>query len=327
MKDKESSKIKIGRYLENLYTRSEAPEMITELRSPENSKLIDALAKEIWDESLVQDIGTELEQEKYQRDALLLLDELKPKRKPLLRKICQIAASVAAVFAITWGAMNYYNHVRDLEIEYTEVVAPSGSRKVVTLSDGSVIHLNSCSRLKYPNRFTNNERRIELCGEAFFSVTPNTELPFIVKTNHFDVKVLGTKFNVKAYNEDEVLAVSVESGKVQVEMPEAMMRLVANEQALINTVSGDYWKTIDENNQVATWIQGNLRFNSTPLHDVAKELERVYNCKIEFAEGENFDNLISGEHDNQTLSDVLKSIEYATGIKCRNENNRYILYK
>lgn len=327
MKDKRSSKIIIRRYLDGFYTRSEAREMISELRAPENWELLDALTEEIWDESLVKDIGNEFERERYHREAALLLNELKPVPKPLFRKICQIAASVAAVLAIAWGAFSYYANFKDLDVAYTEVVAQSGSRKVVTLSDGSVIHLNSCSRLKYPNRFTNGVRCVELCGEAFFAVTPNTEQPFIVKTNHFDVKVLGTKFNVKAYSEDELLGVSVESGKVQVDMPEAMMRLVANEQALINTVSGDYWKTKEENKPLASWIQGNLRFDSTPIHDVAKQLERAYNCKIQFAAGQNFDNLISGEHDNQTLEDVFKSIEYVTGIKCRKESNTYILYK
>ncbi|BEG99193.1 iron dicitrate transporter FecR [Bacteroides sedimenti] len=327
MKEPKKNSNIFRRYLDNLYVSSEVPEVMKDLRSSDNNELLDKLADETWEEALAQDIGNKYEREEYRREAALLLKELKTVRTNPFRKICTIAASVAAVVAIAWGAVSYYNHLRDTNIEYTEVIASSGEKKVVTLPDGSVINLNSCTHLKYPNRFTKGVRRVELSGEAYFSVARNPEQPFIVKTNHFDVKVLGTKFNVKAYKEDEIVAVSVESGKVQVDMPEAMMRLVASEQALINTISGDYRKTKEDDQRVATWIHGNLRFKSTPIHDVAKELERVYNCKIKFAEGQEFDNLISGEHDNQTLLSVLQSIEYATGIKWRKEKNSYILYK
>lgn len=137
---------------------------------------------------------------------------------------------------------------------------------------------------------------------------------------------MGTCFNVKSYSSDEVVSVDVESGKVQVDMPEAMMRLKANEQVLINTVSGDYVKQREEHT-VAVWRSGSLRFNATPIHDVAKELERRYNCRITFAEGQTFDNLISGEHDNKSLAAVLESVEYTSGIHYRMKGNQVLLYK
>lgn len=72
------------------------------------------------------------------------------------------------------------------------------------------------------------------------------------------------RFDVKSYSTDEIVSVSVESGKVQVDLPEAMMRLTAKEQVLINTVSGEYSKKKEERG-VAVWIKGSLRFNSTPI--------------------------------------------------------------
>ena len=118
----------------------------------------------------------------------------------------------------------------------------------------------------------------------------------------------------------------MESGKVQVGLPEAMMRLRAKEQVLINTVSGEYNKRREERT-MAVWRKGNLRFNSTPIHDVAKELERMYNCRITFAEGQNFDNLISGEHDNKSLDAVLQAVEYTSGIHYKRMGNMIQLYK
>lgn len=73
--------------------------------------------------------------------------------------------------------------------------------------------------------------------------------------------------------------------------------------------------------------KGGLRFSSTPVRDVAKELERMYNCRITFAEGQEFNNLISGEHENKSLEAVLQSMEYTSGIRYRKEGNHIFLFK
>ena len=169
-------------------------------------------------------------------------------------------------------------------------------------------------------------RKVELEGEGYFRVAHNEDMPFIVLTKRLDVLVLGTRFDVRSYSTDDIVSVSVESGKVQVDLPEAMMRLTAKEQVLINTVSGEYSKKKEERG-VAVWIKGSLRFNSTPIRDVAKELERVYNCQITFASGQEFDNLITGEHDNKSLESVLKSIEFISDINYKKEGRNILLYK
>ena len=110
------------------------------------------------------------------------------------------------------------------------------------------------------------------------------------------------------------------------DLPEAMMRLTANERVLINTLSGEYAKQKEEG-EVASWRTGSLRFYRTPLFDVARELERRYHCRIVFADGVGSDNLISGQHDNKTLEAVLRSIEYASGIRYRAEGDSIVLYK
>ena len=140
------------------------------------------------------------------------------------------------------------------------------------------------------------------------------------------MRVLGTRFDVKSYSSDEIVSVDVESGKVQVDLPEAMMRLQTKEQILINTASGEYSKRREERS-VAVWRKGGLRFNSTPIRDVAKELERMYNCRIAFSDGQEFNNLISGEHDNKSLEAVLQSIEYTSGIHYKKEGNNVLLFK
>ena len=259
------------------------------------------------------------------QEAYQLLKHIEHKKNNWLHRIAVIVAGTAAIICLIIGGFHYLKYQNEQQIVYLEASTSYGERKQILLPDGTQVILNSCSHIRYPDNFIGNERRIELEGEGYFQVYRNEEQPFIINTRRFDVRVLGTSFDVKAYSSDEVVSVEVENGKVQVDLPEAMMRIRAKEQVFINTVSGEYSKRRDER-PVAIWKKGGLRFNSTPIRDVAKELERMYNCRITFGEGQ-FDNLISGEHDNKSLEAVLQSIEYTSGIRYRKDGNRILLYK
>ena len=326
MKDTKKEKADFRRYLDNMYTREEASQLFDSLRNADHGKLIEELANDVWEESRDRQPVTDLEREKYKKEARNLLQHIAHRKRTLFRRLGVAAASVAAVVCIALGSISYLNHLAEQEVTFAEISTSFGEKKQITLPDGTLLVLNSCSQVRYPDRFTDNVRLVELKGEGFFRVARNETLPFIVKTGHFDVRVLGTHFDVKAYPTDEIVSVSVESGKVQVDLPEAMMRVGAKEQVLINTLSGEYSKRKEER-PVAVWIKGGLRFNSTPIRDVAKELERVYNCRITFAADREFTNLISGEHDNKSLESVLQSIEYISGVKYKKEGRNILLYK
>lgn len=326
MKNEQQDRLRWRRYVDDLYTKDDAGRLLEELHSSDSGRLLDDLAAEIWEETAVQQTYTDLEREKYKKEARQLLQHLEHKKRTWMRRVLYAASGIAAVLCLVWASVTYLEYVSRQEISYLEASTGYGEHKQIHLPDGTQLVLNSCSRVRYPNRFIDDERRIELEGEGFFQVSRNEKQPFIVNTRFFDVRVLGTSFNVKSYSSDETVAVDVESGKVQVDMPEAMMRLQANEQVRINTASGEYSKQ-RENHAVAVWRGGGLRFEATPIHDVAKELERMYNCRISFAEGQTFGNLISGEHDNKSLEAVLQSIEYTSGIHYEISGNHVILYK
>lgn len=317
----------LRRYLDNLYTADDARKLMDELQSSEyDTDSLDELASAVWEESSIQQPQTDLEREQYKKEARQLLKHIEHKKRLWFRRVAVAAASAAAIVCLVFGGIHYLNYIDEQQVSYREASTSYGERKQVRLPDGTELTLNSCSRVRYPDRFVGKERRIELEGEGYFRVYHNEKQPFIVNTRRFDVRVLGTCFNVKAYSSDEVVSVDVESGKVQVDLPEAMMRLRTQEQILINTVSGEYNKRREERT-VAVWRKGGLRFHSTPIHDVAKELERMYNCRITFAKGQEFKNLISGEHDNKNLEAVLQAIEYTSGIRYKKEGDRILLYK
>lgn len=326
MENGKEQKSDLNRYLDDLYTKKEAKDLLNKLRDKDNSELFEGLAAGVWEESGTQQPVTDLEREKYKKEAHELLKHIEHSKRTWFRRVVSVAASVAAIVFIALGSIGYFNYMNEQKVTYAEVKTTFGERKQVLLPDGTTLVLNSCSSVRYPSHFIGSTREVSLEGEGYFKVARDEKLPFIVKTGNFDVRVLGTRFNVKSYSTDEIVSVSVESGKVQVDLPEAMMRLVAQEQILINTISGEYSKRKEER-RVAGWIQGTFCFNNTPIRDVAKELERVYNCHIVFAPGEDFKNLISGEHDNKGLDSVLKSIAYVSGIKYKKEGRNILLYK
>ena len=105
--------------------------------------------------------------------------------------------------------------------KFTQVVAPVGSRTSLTLSDGTKVWLNAGSTLRFDNNFNNGHRKIYLEGEAYFDVTKNKKLPFIVKTSDIDLKVLGTAFNVKCYKEEGTIETTLVRGSIMIESKDA----------------------------------------------------------------------------------------------------------
>ena len=326
MKDNDNTKRLYSRYLDDLYTKDDAQKVLRELSNTENRELFEELAETVWKESISLSASTQAEHETYKKEAHRLLERIEHKKRTWFRRISRIAISTVAGVCLVLGSIYYINQRNEQQISYLEASTSYGECKQVLLPDGTQITLNSCSSVRYPHKFTGEERKVELEGEGYFKVYRNEEQPFIIKTHRLNIRVLGTCFNVKSYTSDEVVSVEVESGKVQVDLPDAMVRLQAKEQISFNTVSEEFSKRQEER-PIAIWQKGGLRFNSTPVRDVAKELERMYNCRISFTEGQEFKNLISGEHDNKSLEAVLQSIEYTSGIRFKKDGNQIQLYK
>lgn len=316
----------IKRYLENNYSLEDSEKFFEAIRQNNDMESIDSYAKKIREEALQETSLSEAEEKLFRSeiDHILHTQTRKPLRQRL-SKVASIAASIIVILGILYGSYKYISFSNIQKITYANVATSIGETKTIVLPDGSEVILNSCSKISYPEKFTGDQRLIDLVGEAYFQVARDENMPFIVKTDKFDVKVLGTQFNVKAYLESEILSVSVQSGKVQVDMPDAMMRLVADEKVLINSYTNAYSKDKEEHG-IAVWRSGKLQFNRTPIREVVKELERIYNYKIDFKPDQIFDNLITGEHSSKDLESVLKSIELITDIHYTlNENKKTIL--
>ena len=314
------------RYVDNLYTKEDLRQLSDKLKDPQTTGVLHDLMSDIWEESAAQSSGSLSDRERYKEEARRLLQRLRPAPRFPFRRLAAVAASVAAVCCLVLGGVYFWQTRQQVDINYLEVSTSYGERKEVRLPDGTFVMLNACSSVRYPEHFVGDERRVTLEGEGYFRVRHDDSQPFLVVTPSLRVRVLGTCFDVKAYSSDQMMSVDVEEGKVQVDLPEAMMRLKANEQMVCNT-SSDVFNKQRMEHEAATWRKGFLYFDRTPMSDVVKTLERLYGCRIRLTPGQTFDNLISGEHDNPNLESVLQSIEFTSGIHYRKEGNDILLYK
>jgi transmembrane sensor len=181
-------------------------------------------------------------------------------------------------------------YTANLLVDSLEIIAPAGSRTVVQLSDGSEVHLNYGSKLKYPQNFTGDTRGVILSGEGYFNIAHNPEKPFIVKTGKLNVKALGTKFNVLAYPDEEIIATTLVEGKVILEQKSASGKIKT-----IGAMEPGQHINYHFNNDVVSstkgsvekyiaWKDGKLVFENESIAEVTDRLSRMFNVEFEIAD-------------------------------------------
>lgn len=160
---------------------------------------------------------------------------------------------------------------------------PHGGEYRLTLSDGTKVWLNSATELKYPVKFIGGERVVHIRGEAYFEVAHNPHKPFVVKTgNQMEVKVLGTHFNVSAYEEDETIATTLAEGKVLVTDGKHAMGLIPNQQAVFEKTTGQFTRRDVDAYPYFSWKDGKFIFENETLENIMERVSRWYNVEVFF---------------------------------------------
>lgn len=178
----------------------------------------------------------------------------------------------------------YFGKVKDEEVVYNSLKVPYGKTFKVTLSDGSVVKLNSGTTLRYPEQFgINGKRIVYLTGEAFFEVAKDKEHPFIVNANEADIEVLGTKFNVSAYPETPTINSVLVEGSIRMyetENPSNAVLLQPNQMATWQNNSRKITTKSVDPSFYSAWTKGELTFNDTPFSTITKIIQRTYDVEI-----------------------------------------------
>ena len=194
------------------------------------------------------------------------------------QKFARIAAVIIPLFLFA-GGMFYYLSPQN---EMIEVSVAYGEQKRLILPDSSEVWLNAGSIILYPETFAKDKRLVMLDGEAYFSIKKDTASPFIVEASQLSVKVLGTRFNVKAYPNDEKITTTLTSGKVEVSVRSQPPHILKpDEQLTYDKKSSDIHISVIDTNDTNCWMAGKLVFTNASAGEIFRTLERHYNTTID----------------------------------------------
>lgn len=272
----------------------------------------------LQDEKLFQRVENAL-QERIMEDS--------KERNSWRRKIYRITAAVAATLLLTSGLLLWNNSRPEV---MTTVYAAYGQQGYVQLPDSSKVWLNSGTTLIYPVDFKGDTRTITLKdGEAFFEVVHQNH-PFIIKTHGTNITVLGTSFEITAFEKEKDSKITVSTGKVGVQITgnkQPATFLTPGERADVDKLKQSISKTKVDLADIAVWRQQRLIFEDQPLPEVLQSLERKYNVHITIQNNRLLSERVSMRLGNQPLADVLMAISFSNHFSFRKINEQLVIVK
>ncbi len=247
--------------------------------------------------------------------------------------ICQIYDKQGKMIGSQDGSQIIYNKDLDVdELVYNTLTVPYGKHFDIKLSDGTNVILNAGTSLKYPVKFINGKsREVYLSGEGYFDVAKDASHPFIVHTDAFEVRVLGTQFNITSYPDDNIANTVLVEGSVR--MYEQGSAYDSETSALLEPGNKAAWSKNTKDISIQTvdtdlytsWIRGKISFRHMPFKYIKKKLERHYNVEI-INNNEDFDNkLFTASFDVETIEQVLESFKKYDGINYRINHKQIII--
>lgn len=199
--------------------------------------------------------------------------------------------------------------------QYFMVKADKGDRAQLELSDGSKVILNSASSLSYRGSFGKDERRVALQGEAYFQVAKDEKCPFIVNTGALTVRVLGTSFNLSAYDElDEVVVVLLE-GSVDVEANGTSLKMIPGDKLAYNKHTLQMHKSSVHSADYIEWTKGNLYFERESLKNIMQALSRVYNVEIRIESDKLQEDLFTGTIPGNSIENAMDILKLTANFR------------
>lgn len=216
------------------------------------------------------------------------------------------------------GQLAYAASGNATEVMYNTVSTPRGGQYQLILSDGSKVWLNAESSIRFPATFIGKERNVQLTGEAYFEVVKNAAQPFLVEMNNgMTVEVLGTQFNVMAYDDEEMIKTTLVEGKVKIKkIGTGDIVLAPSQQAKLskaaNTLSVD--KNPDVSKAVA-WKNGLFDFDDDKLSDIMRQLSRWYDVDMDYSMSLSDPHFTGSIRREVNISQVLHMLELAGGVQ------------
>jgi transmembrane sensor len=200
---------------------------------------------------------------------------------------------------------------------------PKGGQYQLVLSDGSKVWLNASSSIRYPTAFTSAERRVEITGEAYFEVAKDKTKPFRVFFCGSEVEVLGTSFNIMAYDDESATETTLVEGSVSLKNKAQEKRLKPGEQGAI-AANGAITTSVADIDEATAWKKGLFYFRDASVEEVMRQISRWYDIEAGY-EGKIQVRQFTGKVSrNVNISELLNMLRYA-GVNCRIEDKKVII--
>lgn len=279
-----------------------------------------------------QSVNTlKIHHEKLEEDSYPVQDAYKIRpRRNILRSIVNVAAIISIPLLL--GAAYLFLKVNTPEpITFSEVTCDNGKVISVRLADSSLVHLYTGSTLRYPNRFDQNGREVELSGQATFEVKSNPKNPFTVISNGgYKVKAYGTKFNVQNYSQSENIVVYLDHGAVSFEAPQLRSSVKMKPKTELAYQKHNNRYTLREVNskEYDSYTKGILVFSNRKLEDIVQKLELTYKIKIEIQNEELKSYRYTATFNNESIYHILNMLKMSTpNLTWKEEKDKIVLTK
>jgi len=244
------------------------------------------------------------------------------------------AASVAIIITVTvfFKQSSKQNEVAAPVAGLEKKQNSKGTKSTIQLADGSKVWLNADSKIQYPTAFEGNTREVYLNGEAFFEVAKNPKKPFIIHLANGTVKVLGTSFNIRAYDNEKTVETSVATGKVAF-IPKYKNDNKKQDTVFLTPNNKVSYTFIAEKITIAptlatddnAWKEGKMIFKARSLQDIAIELERNFGKKVVFEDDAAKEYILTGSFQNNTLEEVMYYLSKTKGFYYKITNNELLI--
>lgn len=243
----------------------------------------------------------------------------------LYRKITRIAAAVTILLLSVWAGTRFDNWKQPV---YSEIISPPGHKTRIILPDSSVVLLNSGSRIRYSQNFSEHDRNIYLEGEGFFDIRKDLTRKFIVSTSTLNIKVFGTSFNVKAYETDQSIEVGLKNGRIRIDHDQKeIVQLEPGQVAIFNKNSKELKVDKMDIDLVSAWTRDEMVFEENTMAEIVKYLQRWYDIEIKISPDLLNEDLFTFKLKTESLRELLGLINIIKPIKYQINGKRVLITK
>lgn len=340
MENKDYIWVVIVRYLDNTMTEEDSDFLESWLNESNENRRILHSVDQIWKASSEKSQENFLKELNLEADWSRLsqrIDESNPveqkqrirqfrrirRRQQFMSTFLKVAAVVLVAFTSVFLTLQYAptDEPAVYEPVFKEIFTQAGERANVELGDGTKVFLNADSKLTVPDSFSPHQRMVRLSGQAFFKVTPDKNRPFFVETDNAVIRVVGTSFDVKSYQDDKNVRVVVQEGTVELKKARDEEEKLLINKGYLGSVSRDAGslniEMVEDMELYTGWKEGRLVFKNTPFDEVLAHIKRWYDVEVnlDLSNDSLMDKEFTADLKTRSIADVFDVISMSMKIE------------